>query len=362
MSSTTAEETAQKAPPTLAILSKYSQYHLDAATSADTPGLEKASTDGLRGSDTSSDSGLYIAQPPTSQPNAPSNDDAGAARDAQVSEQSDRAESAPSSSSELENTIQNVPSTEGLSKFLLFGELPTELQDQIWRATMNPRIVELRAREVDQHLYPAQRSIKMWNVSKQKRDEALSAHGYMPLKIPARRDETSPCTFVINPNIDMLYISIWTDCSLAHTRLLESLKASNLIDKIRCVALDYTETRNEDGSMNDWIRDLNLQGFSNLELVLIILQAQNQDWPPEESGLLSRFELFVEDDSSRDEFPWIAPDITVFKHELQEKWARGPERTTPQIVFVEEFYKRPIYWDLEDQDSKQRYSDLATFR
>lgn len=222
---------------------------------------------------------------------------------------------------------------------------------------MQPRIVELRAREVDQHLYPAQRPITMWNISKQKRDEASSAHGYVELKIPARRDETSPCTFVINPNVDMLYISIWTDCSLAHTRLLGSLKSSQLIDKIRCVALDYTETRNEDGSMNDWIRDLNLQGFSSLELVLIILQAQNQDWPSEETGLLSRFELFVEDESSRDEFPWIAPDITVFKHELQEKWARGPKRISPQIVFVEEFYKRPVYWDLEDHESNQRYTD-----
>ncbi len=214
---------------------------------------------------------------------------------------------------------------------------------------MQPRIIELRAREVENHLYPAQRPIMMWNVSKQKRHEAMSAHGYVELQIPARRDGTSPCTFVINPNTDMLYISIWTDCSLKIDKLLESLVAADLIDKIRCVALDYTETRYEDGSMNDWIRVLDLQGFSSLELVLIIVQAQNRDWPAG-SGMLSRFELFVEDENSRVEFPWIAADITIFREELQKKWARGPNKIAPHIIFVEEFYKRPVYWDLEDHE------------
>lgn len=170
----------------------------------------------------------------------------------------------------------------------------------------------------------------------------------MVLTIPARHEGTSPCTFLINPNIDVLYISIWTDYTLNHQKLLESISTSN-ITKIRCVALDYTETRDEDDAMNDWIRKLNLQSFSSLELVFIVLQAQNQGWP-QDSGMLSRFEVFTDEDSVKlkEDFPWIAPDVMTFKEELQRAWARGPKGIFPRIVFVEEFYKRPVYWDLAD--------------
>lgn len=146
------EETAPKAPK-LAALSKYSQYHLDAATPAIRPGLESASTDGLRGSDTSSESGLHIVPPVTSQQRSPF-DDAATARDVQRSHQQATAESAREPDSGQENSsqvtsyilsellpslstlteFQNVSSPKRLSKFTPFGELPTELQDQICKS------------------------------------------------------------------------------------------------------------------------------------------------------------------------------------------------------------------------------------
>lgn len=102
MSTPTDEETAQPAPK-LATLSKYSQFHLDAATPPDKAGLDKASTDGLRGSDTSSDSALYIALPASRQQRARS-DDSAAARDAQRLQQ--EAEYVSRADTELENNTQ----------------------------------------------------------------------------------------------------------------------------------------------------------------------------------------------------------------------------------------------------------------
>lgn len=38
-----------------------------------------------------------------------------------------------------------------------------------------------------------------------------------------------------------------------------------------------------------------------------------------------------------------------FRRDLEKMWEAEPGKVVPHILFVEEWYKRPVYWDLRTE-------------
>lgn len=186
----------------------------------------------------------------------------------------------------------------------------------------------------------------MWNVNKEMRP----LYGYMPLKIPARARGVSPCTFVFNPTVDMLYLSGYTDRTFDDKNIFYSLVVFDMLDKIRCIALDG-------------YRELDFSRFTRLELVFVVLKAEYSDLVPEE-GNLSCFHIVTAEEASKYSLCGCGGidsmalriklqqqcgcgdnDSMVFRRKLQQKWARSSDRVAPHVVFVEERYQRVTYRD-----------------
>ncbi len=155
----------------------------------------------------------------------------------------------------------------------------------------------------------------------------MTLHGYVSYYQPNVAPYTSPPSFIIHPKLDMLYVA-GQDVETFESGFRGPSGVVNAMNEIRCLAVDLLsqERARTGNSLFEEKIARGIEKWNSLELVFLVLP---------ESGSFSRRDAFrfkVVDVESASGI--IRAMYMSFRKALQEKWARGKERISPQIEFV----------------------------
>ena len=178
---------------------------------------------------------------------------------------------------------------------------------------------------------------KLRQLSRQIREDCLTLHGFVDLDKSTRKGEQNNNT-VFHTQTDLIHLGPNSSGIWGPRSSIRRFAACGALDKIRCVAIMKPIT-----NLATEIHFESLREYQNLELVFVVIKVSVRDstfgWKAKE---WLKF-LVVDDQEAADLIhnpgsnPRWGRDISQrYRERLQVMMARGPNRTAPQVVFVEE--------------------------
>ena len=223
------------------------------------------------------------------------------------------------------------------TEFILFRQLPQEIQDRIWGAyiLLKPRIVELERDRASTRSRQLNGPPGIVDINQDLRKANLSLYGYQELIVPSRSLNIVPRKLTFHPDVDLLYIPRWYWLLARQGEFKQALRDCGAFETIRCIAMDYIEIEKEDFDDLKHFLLAELVECPSLELILLSLAKKSSlhGW---KQGVRIRFEEMSIDADYR----WsIAGCDHAYPFELQELWHTATQDSTPHIALVEKRVK-----------------------